>query len=71
MDVAKEREACSDDAGLSESWDVSIDLGNCTKDERDVVVDEVQLDDEDKESKGLDQEVKKCQMERQQKLPRH
>ncbi|XP_022952910.1 uncharacterized protein LOC111455451 [Cucurbita moschata] len=85
MDVAKEREACSDDAGLSESRDVSIDLGNCTKDERDVMADEgdkledslvdereqgngmddknslessVQLDDECKESKGLDQEVK-------------
>ena len=27
MDVAKEREACSDDAGLLESRDVSIDFG--------------------------------------------
>ncbi|XP_023513920.1 protein OBERON 4-like [Cucurbita pepo subsp. pepo] len=85
MDVAKEREACSDDAGLSESRDVSIDLENSTKDERDVVADEgnklgdssvgereqgngmddknslessVQLDEECKESKGIDQEVK-------------
>ncbi|XP_022961438.1 uncharacterized protein LOC111462020 [Cucurbita moschata] len=40
MNVAKEREACSDDGGLSESQDVSIDLENCTKDERDVVADE-------------------------------
>ncbi|KAG6590509.1 hypothetical protein SDJN03_15932, partial [Cucurbita argyrosperma subsp. sororia] len=39
MNVAKEREACSDDAGLSKSQDVSIDLENCTKDERDVVAD--------------------------------
>ncbi|KAG6583642.1 hypothetical protein SDJN03_19574, partial [Cucurbita argyrosperma subsp. sororia] len=65
--------------------DASIDLGNCTKDECDVVADEgdkledslvgereqgngmddknslessVQLDDECKESKGIDQEVK-------------
>ncbi|KAG6592257.1 hypothetical protein SDJN03_14603, partial [Cucurbita argyrosperma subsp. sororia] len=74
------------DAGLSESWDVSIDFVNCTKDECDVVADEgdkledslvgereqgnemddknslessVQLDDECKESKGIDQEVDK------------
>ncbi|KAG6601753.1 hypothetical protein SDJN03_06986, partial [Cucurbita argyrosperma subsp. sororia] len=111
MDVAKEREACRDDAGLSESRDVSIDLGNCTKDERDVVANEgdkledrlvgereqgngmddknsleslVQLDDECKESKGLDQEVKTRNFDvsdkevekemsngGQQKLPRH
>ena len=84
MDVAKEREAYSDDAGLLESRDVSIVLGNCTKDERDVadegdkledsLVDEreqsngmdaknsleslVQLVDECKESKGIDQKVK-------------
>ncbi|XP_023003327.1 uncharacterized protein LOC111496965 [Cucurbita maxima] len=64
MDVAKEREACSDDADLSESRDVSIDLGNCSKDERDVVTDEGDklenslLDDECKESKDLNQEVK-------------
>ncbi|KAG6577477.1 hypothetical protein SDJN03_25051, partial [Cucurbita argyrosperma subsp. sororia] len=85
MDVAKEIEASSDDVGLSESRDVSIILGNYTKDERDVVADEgdklennlvgereqgkgmddknslessVQLDDECKESKGIDHEVK-------------
>ncbi|KAG6596896.1 hypothetical protein SDJN03_10076, partial [Cucurbita argyrosperma subsp. sororia] len=85
MDVAKEIKASSDDVGLSESQDVSIILGNYTKDERDVVADEgdkledslvgereqgngmddknslessVQLDDECKESKGIDHEVK-------------
>ncbi|KAG6571720.1 hypothetical protein SDJN03_28448, partial [Cucurbita argyrosperma subsp. sororia] len=85
MDVAKEIEVSSDDIGLSESRDVSIILGNYTKDERDVVADEgdkledslvgereqgngmddknslessVQLDDECKESKGIDHEVK-------------
>ncbi|KAG6579276.1 hypothetical protein SDJN03_23724, partial [Cucurbita argyrosperma subsp. sororia] len=36
MDVAKEREAYSDDVGLSESRDVLIVLENCTKDEHDV-----------------------------------
>ena len=40
MNVAKEIEASSDDVGLSESRNVPIILGNYTKDERDVVVDE-------------------------------
>ncbi|KAG6599050.1 Metalloendoproteinase 3-MMP, partial [Cucurbita argyrosperma subsp. sororia] len=85
IDVAKEIEASSNDVGLSESRDISIILGNYTKDERDVVADEgdkledslvgekeqgngmddknslessVQLDDECKESKGIDHKVK-------------
>ncbi|KAG6598399.1 Serpin-ZX, partial [Cucurbita argyrosperma subsp. sororia] len=60
MDVAKEREACRDYAGLSESQDVSIDLENCTKDERDVVVDEGdKLEDSLVGEKEQDKEVEK------------
>ncbi|XP_022954235.1 protein OBERON 4-like [Cucurbita moschata] len=40
MDVTKENEACSDEAGLSESRNVSNNLRSCTKDELDVMADE-------------------------------